>query len=152
MSDTDRVITFKLGGLVLTGAPAVAAILGVLALIAALVYHFEPGPTAIVSALLWIGFIAYWSATAKTASATKSAESKESRKIHENLLVISFVLLFVPIPGLTARFLPQSNVFVIAGLAVQASSLLLAVWARRHLGRNWSGAVSVTVDHQLVRS
>ena len=151
-ADTDRVITFKLGGLVLTGAPAVAAILGVLALIAALVYHFEPGPTAIVSALLWIAFIAYWSATAKTASATKSAESKESRKIHENLLVISFVLLFVPIPGLTSRFLPQSNVFVIAGLAVQASSLLLAVWARRHLGRNWSGAVSVTVDHQLVRS
>jgi protein-S-isoprenylcysteine O-methyltransferase Ste14 len=150
--DTERTIVFKVGGLVLTGAPAVAAILGVLALIAVLVYHFEPTPASILSALLWIAFVAYWSATAKKASAAKSSESRESRKIHENLLVSSFVLLFVPIPGLTARFLPQSDVFVVAGLAVQASSLLLAVWARRNLGRNWSGAVTVTVDHQLVRS
>jgi protein-S-isoprenylcysteine O-methyltransferase Ste14 len=147
-----RVVVFKLGGLVLTGAPAVAAILGSLALIAVLVYRFEPAPPAILSALLWIAFIAYWSATAKKASAAKSSESRESRRIHENLLVTSFVLLFIPIPGLTARFLPQSNVFVVAGLVGQASFLLLAVWARRHLGRNWSGAVSVTVDHQLVLS
>src|SRR5262249_39684124 len=26
------------------------------------------------------------------------------------------------------------------------------VWARRHLGRNWSGAITVAEEHQLVRS
>jgi protein-S-isoprenylcysteine O-methyltransferase Ste14 len=30
--------------------------------------------------------------------------------------------------------------------------LLLAVWARRHLGRNWSAEVRIAVDHELVRT
>jgi protein-S-isoprenylcysteine O-methyltransferase Ste14 len=143
---------FKVGGLRFTGTPAIIAILGVIAFIGALLYRSQPSVAAILSGLLWIVFIAYWSATAKKASATKSSESKESRAVHENLLVASFVLLFIPVPGLTARFLPESNAFVVAGLVVQASAFLLAVWARQHLGRNWSGAVTVTVDHQLVRS
>ena len=152
MPDTDRTVVFKIGGLRLTGAPAVVALLGVVAFAGVLVFYSRPTATGILSGLLWIAFIAYWNATAKNASATKSFESKESRKLHENLLVASFVLLFIPIPGLTGRFLPESNIVVVAGLVLQALSLLLAVWARRHLGRNWSGAVTVTVDHQLVRS
>ncbi|HEY3217353.1 MAG TPA: isoprenylcysteine carboxylmethyltransferase family protein [Candidatus Eisenbacteria bacterium] len=39
-----------------------------------------------------------------------------------------------------------------AGLGLQACSSLLAVWARRHLGRHWSGAITEKVDHVLVRS
>jgi len=30
--------------------------------------------------------------------------------------------------------------------------LFLAIWARRALGRNWSGEISIKVEHQLVRS
>jgi protein-S-isoprenylcysteine O-methyltransferase Ste14 len=150
--DTERTIVFKIGGLRLTGTPAVLSILGLVGLVGVLLYHSQPSVASMLSGVLWIAFIAYWSATAKKASATKSSESKESRGVHENLLVASFIFLFIPVPGLTARFLPESNVFVVAGLLVQASFLLLAVWARRHLGRNWSGAVTVTVDHQLVRS
>jgi protein-S-isoprenylcysteine O-methyltransferase Ste14 len=33
-----------------------------------------------------------------------------------------------------------------------ATGLALAVWARRHLGRNWSGIVTVKQDHELIRS
>jgi protein-S-isoprenylcysteine O-methyltransferase Ste14 len=39
-----------------------------------------------------------------------------------------------------------------AGLIVQAAGTYLAVWARRHLGRNWSGAIAIKVEHQLIRS
>ena len=39
-----------------------------------------------------------------------------------------------------------------AGLAVEAIGLFVAIWARRHLGRNWSGEITIKVDHQLVRS
>jgi protein-S-isoprenylcysteine O-methyltransferase Ste14 len=49
-------------------------------------------------------------------------------------------------------FVTLADLVVGAGLAVQAVSIGLAIWARRHLGRNWSGAVAVAVDHQLVRS
>jgi protein-S-isoprenylcysteine O-methyltransferase Ste14 len=41
---------------------------------------------------------------------------------------------------------------VIAGLAILAAFILLAVWARRHLGSNWSGEVRIAKEHQLVRT
>jgi protein-S-isoprenylcysteine O-methyltransferase Ste14 len=30
--------------------------------------------------------------------------------------------------------------------------LVLGVWARRHLGRDWRGETTIKVDHRLVRS
>ena len=39
-----------------------------------------------------------------------------------------------------------------AGIAVEALGLLLAIWSRRHLGRYWSGEISIKVDHQLIRT
>ncbi|HLK53279.1 MAG TPA: isoprenylcysteine carboxylmethyltransferase family protein, partial [Candidatus Angelobacter sp.] len=36
--------------------------------------------------------------------------------------------------------------------SVQAGFILLAVWARRHLGSNWAAEVRIGVDHQLVRT
>jgi len=35
---------------------------------------------------------------------------------------------------------------------VAALGLALTVWARMHLGANWSGTVTVKQDHELVRS
>lgn len=29
---------------------------------------------------------------------------------------------------------------------------MLAVWARRHLGAHWSGAITIKVGHELIRS
>ncbi|HLW44369.1 MAG TPA: isoprenylcysteine carboxylmethyltransferase family protein [Candidatus Acidoferrales bacterium] len=60
--------------------------------------------------------------------------------------------MFIPLPGLARRYLPAEPFLVPIGLAVQAAFFLLAIWARRRLGRNWSGAVTITEEHQLVRS
>jgi protein-S-isoprenylcysteine O-methyltransferase Ste14 len=38
------------------------------------------------------------------------------------------------------------------GFAVQIASGMLGVWARRTLGRNWSGAITVAQDHELIRT
>jgi protein-S-isoprenylcysteine O-methyltransferase Ste14 len=38
------------------------------------------------------------------------------------------------------------------GLIVVAAGLAFAVWARLQLGRNWSGHVTLTQDHELIRS
>lgn len=62
------------------------------------------------------------------------------------------LLLFIPVPGLRQSFLPASAAWVPIGLAAQASFFALAVWARRHLGRNWSGRIEIKMDHELVRS
>ena len=38
------------------------------------------------------------------------------------------------------------------GLLMVIAGLAFAVWARAHLGRNWSGTVTVKENHELVRS
>ena len=30
--------------------------------------------------------------------------------------------------------------------------LFVAIWARRYLGRNWSGEITIKVEHELIRS
>ncbi len=35
---------------------------------------------------------------------------------------------------------------------MEVLGLLLAVWARRLLGRNWSGRITLKVEHELIRS
>jgi protein-S-isoprenylcysteine O-methyltransferase Ste14 len=47
------------------------------------------------------------------------------------------------------EFLAIDRLLLVLGIALQAGCIALAVWARRHLGRNWSGAVRIVVDHQL---
>jgi protein-S-isoprenylcysteine O-methyltransferase Ste14 len=64
---------------------------------------------------------------------------------------VALLLEIVPIRGL-GRFLPASSLIMAAGLGVDAMGLFLAIWARRQLGRNWSGEITIKVDHQLIRS
>jgi protein-S-isoprenylcysteine O-methyltransferase Ste14 len=142
----------KLGGLTVTGPWAYVVLLVLLGLIAALLVWVKPSLKMLLSAALWIAFIVYWSAAARNAAPVRSSESQASRSRHQLLLNGSLLLLFLPVPGLRQRYLPDAPFLVPPGLAIQASFFLLAVWARRHLGRNWSGAVTIKEDHQLVRS
>jgi protein-S-isoprenylcysteine O-methyltransferase Ste14 len=69
------------------------------------------------------------------------------------LLNAALILLFWPAPGLTGWFLPMSFHFLVAvGASVPAAFVLLAIWARRHLGLNWSAELRIASDHQLVRT
>jgi protein-S-isoprenylcysteine O-methyltransferase Ste14 len=38
------------------------------------------------------------------------------------------------------------------GLGIEVAGALLYLWAKRELGRNWSGAISIKQGHTLVRS
>jgi len=105
-----------------------------------------------VSMALYVFFSLYWTAAAKNSAPTKSAEHWASTALHQIMLNASLLLLFLRIPGLTGRWLPISPAFVPAGIALEAGAIILAIWARRHLGRNWSAEVSAKVDHQLIRT
>ena len=104
------------------------------------------------SAAIWVLFSIYWEIAAKNAAQEKSSESSPSRGLHVLMTNAALLLLFVPVPGLTRRYLPAPQVLVLIGLIIQLSGLLLAIWARRHLGRNWSGRITIKVDHELVKS
>ncbi len=105
-----------------------------------------------LSLIGWLSFVIYWSAAAKNASPARSSESQTSRRVHEFLVNAALLLAFIPVPGLTHRVLPNTPVFAWTGVVIQAVSELLAIWARRHLGSNWSGEITAKVNHQLITS
>ena len=105
-----------------------------------------------ISAGLWVLFSIYWSIAARNKAPTKSSESTGSRQLHLILVNVALLVLIIPVPGLTLRFLPHQRWLMWAGLAIQAVFILFAVWARRSLGSNWSGEVRIATEHRLVRS
>jgi protein-S-isoprenylcysteine O-methyltransferase Ste14 len=107
----------------------------------------------VFSLALWIAFFVYWGIASRNQAPTKQSESWGSTYFHQSVLGASLLLLYLQIPGLTSWYIPQRfHLAVWIGAIVQALSLLLAVWARRHLGRNWAAEVRIGVDHELVRT
>lgn len=63
-------------------------------------------------------------------------------------LVISIVF-----PGLLLlQIVPGGALSGLVGVALTLAGLGFAIWARIHLGTNWSGHAVIRVDHTLVRS
>lgn len=104
---------------------------------------------------MWIAYFAYWWRMAPAAEA-KSAERHEaaaSRIVRLVLFICAAVLLGLGrtgIPVLDQRFLPVGPWCFWVGAAVTASGLLFSVWARAYLGTNWSQAVTIKQDHELI--
>lgn len=109
----------------------------------------------LISRYLWVGFAVVWALWAIRTKRTEQRESVASRLSYSVLLMAGFYLIFarhVPIPWLRHPILPREASVQATGIAVTAVGLLFAIWARRYLGTNWSGTVTVKVGHELVRS
>lgn len=103
--------------------------------------------------ILWVLFSIYWTVASKNSAKSQSSESKASTAFHQIVLNAALLLLFIPLPGLRGWFLPQEFHFLVAvGVVVQIGGFILAVWARRHLGRNWAAEVRIGEGHELVRT
>jgi protein-S-isoprenylcysteine O-methyltransferase Ste14 len=104
---------------------------------------------------LWLAWAAYWWATSTDVKETTRREPFVSRVAHLGPMVIAAGILWTPrfdVPGLDARFMPWAPWQFRAGVAVTFGGLAFAVWARRHIGRNWSAIVTLKRDHELVTS
>lgn len=53
---------------------------------------------------------------------------------------------------MTWQLWPQTAFTFWTGAAVMLAGLIFAVWARIHLGRFWSGAITLKEGHRLIRS
>ena len=109
-------------------------------------------PPLWISLALWVVFSLYWEIAANSAAPVEQRESKASRGVHVTLVSIGQLMVFLGVPGLRARFVPASMLLSVAALAIQLLFLALAVWSRRMLGRNWSGAIAATEGQELVRA
>ncbi len=96
-------------------------------------------------------FSLYWEVAARGTAPASRSESHASRGVHVILTNVALLLAIAPIIGI-GRFLPVSPLAMSAGLVVEAIGLALAIHARRHLGRYWSGEITIKIDHELIRS
>jgi len=106
----------------------------------------------LASIAMWCVLEIYWDVAKRNIAPASSSESRASRWLHLILTSAAQLLIFLPVHGLRQRYLPASAVVTATGLTLNALGLVLAVWARRCLGRYWSGKITIKVDHQLIRS
>ena len=106
-------------------------------------------------AVMWIGFVVYWRVKAAKVKAAERSESGPSR-FRRAVLIMGAALLMalprIPLPFFDRRFLPSDISCFWIGAAITACGLLFAIWARHHLGANWSQEVTVKKDHELITS
>jgi protein-S-isoprenylcysteine O-methyltransferase Ste14 len=106
-------------------------------------------------AVLWLAWLAYWLFAARDVKPARRREPWASRLLTIALIIPAALLMAAPgwrLRWLGARFLPDTMIVSLLGLLVVTAGLAFAVWARVHLGRNWSGTVTVKENHELVRS
>ena len=103
------------------------------------------------AALPWVILSVYWEHAAKTAAPAKSSESSPSRAVHVVLTNGAILLGVIQIPAIP-RFLPLNAPTLAIGLTISLLGLALAIWARRILGKHWSGRITIKVDHELIRT
>jgi protein-S-isoprenylcysteine O-methyltransferase Ste14 len=142
----------QVGRVKLRGPWAILTLLVVLSLFVALVVYSRPRVSILVSAAVWFLLDVYWSFAEVKRTAAKTRESSKSRQVHGLLTTASLMLLFVPVPGLTRQFVPDTLAMAIVGLGIQVGFALFYFWGRLHLGRWWSGQITIMNDHQLIQT
>jgi protein-S-isoprenylcysteine O-methyltransferase Ste14 len=103
--------------------------------------------------VVWIAFILYWRIKAADTKATQRLEPAGSQILRTLTFLIVIIVLSttrIPLPWLYRQLWPAGIWPFWIGAAVTVLGLLFAVWARRHLGSNWSQAVTVKQDHELI--
>jgi protein-S-isoprenylcysteine O-methyltransferase Ste14 len=105
--------------------------------------------------LVWAAFYVYWLVSAwKTRSPIKRKQPRLTFLAYGFVWVIIWIILvtwFVP-DLIDERIVPAGIGFTIAGLLITIVGLAFAIWARVHLGKNWSGMPVIRKEHSLTRT
>ena len=105
--------------------------------------------------IIWLIWIIYWRLADRNLKVATRSESVVSRAAHIAPLILAALLLALPsLPGgfLCGRVFPSTEITYWSGVVVLVAGLLFSVWARIHIGRNWSGIVTLKQEHELIQS
>jgi protein-S-isoprenylcysteine O-methyltransferase Ste14 len=100
--------------------------------------------------LCWIVFVVYWGVSAIGVKRNVKSGGWARSMGFRILIVVALVLLFQSGAVSTAKGYQFSYGLQVAILCI--IGIGYAIWARHHLGRNWSGTPSMKEDHELVTS
>src|SRR5580692_10948005 len=103
--------------------------------------------------VVWISFFLYWQIKAANTKSTWRLEPAASRILRVFIFLIAIILLLttrIPLPWLYLQLWPVGLWPFWLGAVVTIAGLLFAIWAREHLGSNWSRSVTIKQDHELI--
>ena len=108
-----------------------------------------------INAIFWWAWSGYWLYSARAVKKTKSSEKLWERLSH--LLPLGFCFLMLFSKGwnflfLNENFWNEADWISYLGNGLNLMGLLFSVWARVHLGKNWSAIVTLKEDHKLITS
>ncbi len=104
---------------------------------------------------LWLLWLGYWIASAAGTKADEQRESKGSRWLHYGLILVGAATMTFPKmlpPAFSRRLITEHEFVYWISAALVALGLGFACLARAWLGANWSAAVTLKRDHELIRS
>jgi protein-S-isoprenylcysteine O-methyltransferase Ste14 len=102
----------------------------------------------------WLVMAGYWF-VGMVRTGASAREPLRGRLGYTVPLVLGLFLLFDPrfdLDFLGRRFVPENWVTLAIGVGLTIAGVCVAIWARGHLGMNWSGAVIVKADHELIET
>jgi protein-S-isoprenylcysteine O-methyltransferase Ste14 len=109
----------------------------------------------ILPTILWLCWLTFWLLAARRTAANQRMETPLTGASYRILLVLGIILIAVPrspLPLLNLTLWPLTPPIVAAGVVLTAAGLAFAVWARIHLGKYWSGRVTLKVDHRVIQT
>ena len=103
----------------------------------------------------WVALCLVWAVSAFTNKRTARTPPTGALILHSSVLTFAFVMLFSDLfrrGFLRSKFLPDTAAVGWIGAALTVAGIAFAIWARFHIGRNWSGFVTLKEGHALVRT
>ena len=118
-------------------------------------HAIDPSRYVWVIPAVWLAWMIYWRVSSFGTRTTVRRESVGSRVSHIVPLIVGAFLIGVPQSSghwATLQWVHWSPVLYWSGVGLLGGGLGFTVWARVHLGRNWSGTVTLKEGHELIRS
>jgi protein-S-isoprenylcysteine O-methyltransferase Ste14 len=104
---------------------------------------------------LWIVWLLLWMLASVRVKKTRAPEPASTRIAYAIPKILTALLLFSPVfrrGVFSQRFITPSPATEWTGVAITALGIAFTLWARVHIGRNWSARVVIKEQHELVRS
>jgi protein-S-isoprenylcysteine O-methyltransferase Ste14 len=98
----------------------------------------------------WLVFGAWWAVRARGNARALQRESRASRLRYGILFIAGALLLALGERISTAQLWQPSRSLAACLLALEWAGVGFTIWAREHLGRMWSGAVTLKEDHRII--
>jgi protein-S-isoprenylcysteine O-methyltransferase Ste14 len=100
----------------------------------------------------WLVFAAWWLVRSFGTARTERREDGRQRVAYMVLMMAGAFFIAAPPPSLRQHLWPRSLPLACVAIAIEVCGVAFAIWAREHLGRLWSGSVTLKEDHRIVQS